>query len=291
LSLVEVLVVCLTASIAAACEPSGDVAENDRKPNNGVSSELESLARALAGDDVRIARIFDREASRWALGVERGDAALKAAEAAPGTDVSPAHLLLVLDSQARTASWPIGAGRAIDAALTAGSSAVGYIDAESHPCLVAGWAPTCSDRRAEPVGLDVSTDGRVVFAAADEAGTHLYELGPSATAPRRLTKGLQHHNRPLFDPTGLKIAYVANAGGLASLFVLDLATETTKQLTNAGKSLGAPGQASRKPPGFIPAPTSRAAMSWDTSGIHYQAGETSWRVDPATGAATQEVPQ
>lgn len=284
---------CFVALLTGACEPGGEVVSNERgRPKDGVSPELESLARALAGDDVRIARIFDHDGSRWALGVERGDKALATVKPPAGTDGTPSVLLLILDSKQKSAEWPLGAGRVLDAALATKSNAtIGYIDSEGRPCLRQSWAPTCAELVAEPVGMDVSADGHLVFVAADGIGSHVYQLSVGDAAPRRLTTGPAHHDRPLFDPEGKRVVFVGTSGGLGSLFVVDVANESVKQLTNVGKKLGPPGSESRLPKDFVPPPDVRARMSWDVYGIHYDLAGKSWTVDPVSGKTSEEVPQ
>jgi hypothetical protein len=284
----------LIAALMSGCEPAGKVATNDEvKPKDGVSPELEQLARSLAGDDVRIARVFDHDGSRWALGVERGNAALAGVKPPPGTDGTPSVLLLLLDSKAKSAKWPLGAGRVLDAALASKSEdAIGYIDAQGRPCLRMGWAPTCAELSAEPVGMDVSAEGQLVFVANDGLGSHLFQVSVGASTPRRLTQGIVHHDRPVFDPDGKRVVFVGQSGGLSSLFVIDIANESVKQLTNVGKSLGPPGSENRIPEDFVPPPESRSKMSWDGFGIHYEAGGDRWKVSPTSGEASlEEVPR
>ena len=73
----------------------------------------------------------------------------------------------------------------LDAALASKSEdAIGYIDDQGRPCLRMGWAPTCAELSAEPVGMDVSAEGQLVFVANDGLGSHLFQVSVSASELR-----------------------------------------------------------------------------------------------------------
>ncbi len=138
-----------------------------------------------------------------------------------------------------------------------------WITSEGAVCTADG----CADVDAVPDGVDVLRDGRVVFVARARTGTHIAVVHPgSGAAPKVLTSRPGFHDRPIVDPTGTRIAYVAAAHGLPSLFVIGVDGGPPRQITNVGLALGPPGP-DRLPADRTVPPQDRESMSWDERGI------------------------
>jgi Tol biopolymer transport system component len=120
------------------------------------------------------------------------------------------------------------------------------------------------------VGPALSPDGRrVVFQALNQLW--MMEIG---RRPRRLTNDSYYKADPAWSPDGTQIAYSSDKSGIENLYILDLATGATRQVTSF---------------------TSRAAVSaaWspDATQLAYQDQTgTTHVVDIATGTSRQIVP-
>ncbi|MFZ5475306.1 MAG: TolB family protein [Myxococcota bacterium] len=120
-------------------------------------------------------------------------------------------------------------------------------------------------------GMAFAPDGgSLVFArhAADSPLADLWLVTLPPGEPRRLTDDPSFEDRPVFSPDGRKVAYFSGRSGFAALWVTDLATGETTQLTNVGLKRR-PGHA---PLGFVPppeagAPTWTDAIRWTAEGV------------------------
>lgn len=117
--------------------------------------------------------------------------------------------------------------------------------------------------------------GAMVYARhADDspiADLWMVALPPDDAGPRRLTDDPSYEDRPVFSPDGTRVAFFSGRTGYPSLFVMDLSTGETRQLTNVGleKRKKRPGHA---PEGFVPAPergspTWTDAIRWTAEGV------------------------
>lgn len=76
------------------------------------------------------------------------------------------------------------------------------------------------------------------------------DAGGSWSEPRALVDDGTTPNRLAISPDGARIAYVATAGGIASVWIVEVATARATQLTNVDL-VRSPGAA---PAGFVPVP-------------------------------------
>ncbi|MBK7581635.1 MAG: hypothetical protein IPI67_15685 [Myxococcales bacterium] len=99
-----------------------------------------------------------------------------------------------------------------------------------------------------------------------------------ASAP--LTPAPGFDELPFVLPDG-RVTFVSGRTTVASLFVVEPNTGETQQLTNIGLAAGKPWS------GFVPPPAREPSFS--DGALHYDDGSGKrWRVDVATGAATED---
>ncbi|MAO65146.1 MAG: amidohydrolase [Balneola sp.] len=78
------------------------------------------------------------------------------------------------------------------------------------------------------ISLDVSPDGEtIVF---DFLGD-LYTIPVSGGEATQITKGMQFDSQPRYSPAGTKIAFISDASGGEGVWIYDIDTEETEQLT------------------------------------------------------------
>ena len=89
---------------------------------------------------------------------------------------------------------------------------------------------------------DWSPDGgRIVYTSARDGNWQIYLLDMQSWQEKRLTSGVANSRQPVFSPSGKEIAYHSVSGAMGAdsiseLFVLDLETLDTRQITRFGKS-------------------------------------------------------
>jgi hypothetical protein len=239
---------------------------------------------------IEVAKTFDVDGDLRAVGVE----AQSTPADAPATDRAQPLRLALLTDRNLDPIWPTDDSLVLDAALRPGGDGeVAYIPATGGALCMArrGEEASCVTVPVIPDGLDVAPDGRVAFVARTRFGTNVWTIDPRGTAgPRRITFGRGQHDRPLFDPEGNTVAYVApSPGGLTSLFEVSAQGGEMRQLTNVGlvlQPISAGG--SSIPDGYVPPPRDRASMRWDGTGLHYASESQGWGIDTATGEAREE---
>ena len=64
----------------------------------------------------------------------------------------------------------------------------------------------------------------------------IYLLDIQSGDERRITSGIANNHSPRFSPDGKEIVYTSHSGDISELFVVDLATLDTRQITRFGKS-------------------------------------------------------
>jgi hypothetical protein len=104
----------------------------------------------------------------------------------------------------------------------------------------------------------------------------LLELPPQGE-PTVLLDWPGAEDRPVFSPDGGRLAFTSGKSGLASVYVLDLATGAVAQLTNVGLE-DAPRAPGSPPDGWVPPP--QAAWTWDGRGLSYLADGRRWELHP-----------
>ena len=88
---------------------------------------------------------------------------------------------------------------------------------------------------------DWSPDGgRIAYSSERDGNWQIYLLDLQTGQERRLTSGIANNREPVFSPNGAEIAYHAvtgdaGASSITELFVLDLETLETRQVTRFGK--------------------------------------------------------
>ena len=89
--------------------------------------------------------------------------------------------------------------------------------------------------------LDLSPDGgRIVYMSARDGNWQIYLRDMQSWQEKRLTSGVANNRQPVFSPNGKEIAYHSVSGAvgddpITELFVLDLKTLETRQITRLGK--------------------------------------------------------
>ena len=126
--------------------------------------------------------------------------------------------------------------------------------------------------------LSFAPDERTLVYGREEHGqTDLWRVVlPDGEPERLLDWPGSSEDRPAHGPDGL--AFVSGVTGIASLWVLDLESGETLQVTNVGveDEPRAPGVAPR---GFVPPPDPET-LRWDDDGVHWVADERAWTVAP-----------
>lgn len=110
---------------------------------------------------------------------------------------------------------------------------------------------------------------QLAYPAPSSTGTDLLLVSLPEGVPRLLTDWPGYEDRPVFSPDGTQLAFFSGRTGLASLYLLDLATGEISQRTNVGLE-SAPRRHGRPPDGFVPPPGSdlrwEADISWVAAG-------------------------
>jgi len=97
-------------------------------------------------------------------------------------------------------------------------------------------------------------------------------------APRPLLQWPGTEDRPVVSPAGDRVAFVSGRTGIASIWLLDLETAETRQLTNVGLD-EAPRAPGSPPRGFVPPPDT-ASFDWIDEGLRWVADQRAWVADP-----------
>lgn len=120
-----------------------------------------------------------------------------------------------------------------------------------------------------------TADGdRLAYAARQpRTDADLWLVDLPSTTPRQLTDWIGSEDRPAFSPDGGQLAFVSGRTGLASVWVLDLESGASRQLTNVGLA-----HQPKPPVGFVPPP--RTTLSWSAEGLSWQAQGRTWQVTP-----------
>jgi hypothetical protein len=142
------------------------------------------------------------------------------------------------------------------------------IDAEGQHVLLDGV-------RGKPAVLE---EGAVVVARdfGDTGETDLW-LVPARGALRALGAHPGPDDQPMAIPDG-RIAFVSGRTGIVSVFVLDPKTDSLRQLTNRGLSVGKPLV------NFVPPPLEVESVT-ETELVYDAGGGERWRVELETGEA------
>ncbi len=133
------------------------------------------------------------------------------------------------------------------------------------------------DRDVLPELSFADDEDSLVYARAEHGQTDLWRVVlPDGEPERLLDWPGSSEDRPAHGPDGL--VFVSGVTGLASLWLLDLDTGATAQLTNVGlddepRAPGAP------PRGFVPPPDPET-LRWDDEGVHWVADQRAWTVTP-----------
>ncbi len=77
----------------------------------------------------------------------------------------------------------------------------------------------------------LTLSGTILFAARSDGRSHLWAVSQGDPAPVRLTAGDYDDRDPAVSPDGSRVAFSSNRGGGWELYLLDLATGSTRQLT------------------------------------------------------------
>ena len=93
---------------------------------------------------------------------------------------------------------------------------------------------------SDDIRPDWSPDsGRIAYTSERDGNWQIYLLDMRTGQEKRLTSGIANSRQPVFSPSGNEIAYHAVSGDVGSaiseLFILDLETLATRQITRFGK--------------------------------------------------------
>ena len=95
---------------------------------------------------------------------------------------------------------------------------------------------------SDDIRPDWSPDGgRIAYMSERDGNWQIYLLDMQTGQEKRLTSGIANNRQPVFSPSGKEIAYHSVSGSMggdaiSELFVLDLDTLETRQITRFGKS-------------------------------------------------------
>ena len=237
----------------------------DAAPSTGASSHaLEAeLQQHVAAADV--VRVFDSQPHSALVGMRPS--------LASETDQQPSYTLHDFD---RGAAALTSLGISVRHAKRVGDALFVVTEqGDLERIGAAGRALVATRVLGEPALL---ADGSIVVAQlGDEPGeSDLQWLRKGTTAT--LAPAAGPDEMPIALPDG-RVAFVSGRTGLASLWVIDLATQSLQQLTNVGRT--------RVDAEFVPPPVRDVRV--DAFAIRYDAGDGQYlRVDHHTGVAAPE---
>ncbi len=79
--------------------------------------------------------------------------------------------------------------------------------------------------------ISISADAWLAFDSDRDGTRGIYLIRPDGTGLVRVTKSTFVEKEPAFSPDGTKLAYTSNASGEFQIHIVDLATQTSSQLT------------------------------------------------------------
>jgi hypothetical protein len=237
----------------------------DAAPSTGASPSAldEELQQHVGAADV--VRVFDSQPENALVGVRP----VLASE----TDQQPSYTLHDYDRGTAALS---ALGISVRHAKRVGDSLVVVTEqGDLERIGAAGRALVATRVLGEPALL---ADGSVVVAQlGNEPGeSDLQWLREGTTAA--LAPAAGPDELPIALPDG-RVAFVSGRTGLASLWVIDLETQSLQQLTNVGRT--------RVDAEFVPPPVRDVTV--DAEAVRYDAGDgQTWRVDHRSGVAARE---
>jgi TolB protein len=108
------------------------------------------------------------------------------------------------------------------------------------PSLQPTPTPSVVDTPTPQVVTTDKNSGLVILAKGDGFFTHLFAYGPDSTPLTRLTADNWDDTDPALSPDGTKVAFTSNRSGYWDIYVLDLKSGSTQQMTQTPTYDGAP---------------------------------------------------
>ncbi len=130
------------------------------------------------------------------------------------------------------------------------------------------------------VEIVTAPDGRVAQVAPGPDGSEIRVDGIVVVG------GQGRPGRPVFSPDGQRLAFVSGETGVASLWILDLASRVKAQLTNIGLKPGA-----GMGPAYVPPPVRAGSTLWTDAGqLVWDAGDSVWTCRDDGGGCRRLLP-
>ena len=246
----SIVLIALFASSCVEPEVSEDLAGDDEEETPRIRAELADAGDARIVGTAPPPRAETGHAPRYELHLEqRGDAprelGIEAIDAA-------------YDPQTQTLAWIDPLGTLYAAPLASAPRDKEEIAREVIPGLAAEF-------------------GKLAFAVrvnGPETSPLVYELGSGELLP--LDDGEGPDEVIGFSPDGESVLLMSGRTGIASLFDAGIRGTQAVQLTNVGL---APGP-NLDPEAVVPSPMSLREVSWEASGIAYQAADSAVFIEP-----------